>query len=120
MREKTWTDRSALAFSRHDPGGKRTRLMPLTEARSKPAVPFGGAYRIIDFVLSNFYNSGILGMHVMVQYRSQSLIEHLRKAWRIGDGERQLFTVVPPQMNSGAGWYEGTADAVFQKPQPDP
>ncbi|HNA46074.1 MAG TPA: glucose-1-phosphate adenylyltransferase [Nitrospira sp.] len=95
-------------------GGKGTRLMPLTEARSKPAVPFGGAYRIIDFVLSNFYNSGILGMHVMVQYRSQSLIEHLRKAWRIGDGERQFVTVVPPQMNSGAGWYEGTADAVFQ------
>ncbi len=95
-------------------GGKGARLMPLTEARSKPAVPFGGTYRIIDFVLSNFYNSGILGMHVMVQYRSQSLIEHLRKAWRIGDGDRQFVTVVPPQMNSGAGWYEGTADAVFQ------
>lgn len=95
-------------------GGKGERLMPLTQARSKPAVPFGGSYRIIDFVLSNFYNSGILGMHVMVQYRSQSLIEHLRKAWRIGDGERQFVTVVPPQMNSGAGWYEGTADAVFQ------
>ena len=95
-------------------GGKGARLMPLTEARSKPAVPFGGAYRIVDFVLSNFYNSGILGMHVMVQYRSQSLIEHLRKAWRIGDGDRQFVTVVPPQMNSGAGWYEGTADAVYQ------
>lgn len=95
-------------------GGKGARLMPLTEARSKPAVPFGGTYRIIDFVLSNFYNSGILGMHVMVQYRSQSLIEHLRKAWRIGDGDRQFVTVVPPQMNSGGGWYEGTADAVFQ------
>lgn len=95
-------------------GGKGERLMPLTQSRSKPAVPFGGTYRIIDFVLSNFYNSGILGMHVMVQYRAQSLIEHLRKAWRIGDGDRQFVTVVPPQMNSGAGWYEGTADAVFQ------
>ena len=95
-------------------GGKGERLMPLTQARSKPSVPFGGTYRIIDFVLSNFYNSGILGMHVMVQYRAQSLIEHLRKAWRIGDGDRQFVTVVPPQMNSGAGWYEGTADAVFQ------
>jgi len=95
-------------------GGKGTRLMPLTEARSKPAVPFGGTYRIIDFVLSNFYNSGIQGMHVMVQYRSQSLIEHLRKAWRIGDGDRHFVTVVPPQMNSGRGWYEGTADAVYQ------
>jgi len=88
--------------------------MPLTQIRSKPAVPFGGTYRIVDFVLSNFYNSGIQGMHVMVQYRAQSLIEHLRKAWRIGDGDRQFVTVVPPQMNSGAGWYEGTADAVFQ------
>ncbi len=68
-------------------GGKGERLMPLTQARSKPSVPFGGTYRIIDFVLSNFYNSGILGMHVMVQYRAQSLIEHLRKAWRIGDGD---------------------------------
>jgi glucose-1-phosphate adenylyltransferase len=95
-------------------GGKGERLMPLTQARSKPSVPFGGTYRIIDFVLSNFYNSGIFGMHVMVQYRAQSLIEHLRKAWRIGDGDRQFVTVVPPQMNSGAGWYEGTADAVFQ------
>lgn len=95
-------------------GGKGERLMPLTQSRSKPAVPFGGTYRIVDFVLSNFYNSGILGMHVMVQYRAQSLIEHLRKAWRIGDGGRQFVTVVPPQMNSGAGWYEGTADAVFQ------
>ena len=95
-------------------GGKGERLMPLTQSRSKPAVPFGGTYRIIDFVLSNFYNSGILGMHVMVQYRAQSLIEHLRKAWRIGDGDRQFVTVVPPQMNSGAGWYSGTADAVFQ------
>ena len=95
-------------------GGKGERLMPLTNVRSKPAVPFGGTYRIVDFVLSNFYNSGITGMHVMVQYRSQSLIEHLRRAWRIGDGDRQFVTVVPPQMNSGAGWYEGTADAVCQ------
>jgi len=95
-------------------GGKGERLMPLTEVRSKPAVPFGGTYRIIDFVLSNFYNSGIMGMHVMVQYRSQSLIEHLRRAWRIGDGERQFVTVVPAQMNAGGGWYEGTADAVYQ------
>lgn len=95
-------------------GGKGERLMPLTEVRSKPAVPFGGTYRIIDFVLSNFYNSGITAIHVMVQYRSQSLIEHLRRAWRIGDGERQFVTVVPPQMNLRRGWYEGTADAIYQ------
>lgn len=95
-------------------GGKGERLMPLTQARSKPAVPFGGTYRLIDFVLSNFYNSGIAAMHVMVQYRSQSLIEHLRRAWRTGDGDRQFVTVVPPQMNLHGGWYEGTADAVYQ------
>ncbi len=95
-------------------GGKGERLRPLTDVRSKPAVPFGGTYRIIDFVLSNFYNSGIMGMHVMVQYRSQSLIEHLRRAWRIGDGDRQFVTVVPPQMRARGGWYEGTADAIYQ------
>ncbi|HMS83289.1 MAG TPA: glucose-1-phosphate adenylyltransferase [Nitrospira sp.] len=95
-------------------GGKGERLMPLTELRSKPAVPFGGKYRIVDFVLSNFLNSDILATYVLVQYRSQSLIEHLRRAWRIGGRIKQHFiTVVPPQMKAGGGWYEGTADAVF-------
>ena len=96
-------------------GGKGERLMPLTEQRSKPAVPFAGSYRIVDFVLSNFLNSGILAMYVLVQYRSQSLIEHLRRAWRIGGPNRQSFiTVVPPQMKGKGRWYEGTADAVYQ------
>lgn len=96
-------------------GGKGERLMPLTEVRSKPAVPFGGKYRIVDFVLSNLLNSGILAMYVLVQYRSQSLIEHLRRAWRIGGRIKQNFiTVVPPQMRARGGWYEGTADAVYQ------
>lgn len=96
-------------------GGKGERLMPLTELRSKPAVPFGGKYRIVDFVLSNFLNSGIMAMYVLVQYRSQSLIEHLRRAWRIGGRIKQHFiTVVPPQMKARGGWYEGTADAVYQ------
>lgn len=95
-------------------GGKGQRLMPLTEQRSKPAVPFGGKYRIVDFVLSNFLNSGIMAMYVLVQYRSQSLIEHLRRAWRIGGRIKQHFiTVVPPQMKARGGWYEGTADAVY-------
>lgn len=95
-------------------GGKGERLMPLTEQRSKPSVPFGGKYRIVDFVLSNFLNSGIMAMYVLVQYRSQSLIEHLRRAWRIGGRIKQHFiTVVPPQMKARGGWYEGTADAVF-------
>lgn len=95
-------------------GGKGNRLMPLTEQRSKPAVPFGGKYRIVDFVLSNFLNSGIMAMYVLVQYRSQSLIEHLRRAWRIGGRIKPHFiTVVPPQMKARGGWYEGTADAVY-------
>ncbi len=95
-------------------GGKGERLMPLTELRSKPAVPFGGKYRIVDFVLSNFLNSGVMAMYVLVQYRSQSLIEHLRRAWRIGGRiKEQFITVVPPQMKARGGWYEGTADAVY-------
>jgi glucose-1-phosphate adenylyltransferase len=96
-------------------GGKGERLLPLTEVRSKPAVPFGGKYRIIDFVLSNFLNSDISSVYVLVQYRSQSLIEHLRKSWQVGGRLSQSFvSVVPPQMRARDGWYEGTADAVYQ------
>ncbi len=96
-------------------GGKGERLMPLTAVRSKPAVPFGGTYRIIDFVLSNFVNSGLSAMYVLVQYRSQSLIEHLRESWRMDSRvKRHFITVVPPQMRTRSGWYEGTADAVYQ------
>ncbi len=96
-------------------GGKGERLMPLTAFRSKPAVPFAGKYRIVDFVLSNCVNSGILSIYVLVQYRSQSLIEHLRRAWRFsGLIQHTFITVVPPQMKARGGWYEGTADAVYQ------
>jgi glucose-1-phosphate adenylyltransferase len=96
-------------------GGKGERLLPLTEVRSKPAVPFGGRYRIIDFVLSNFVNSGISSLYVLVQYRSQSLIEHVREAWQLSGRIKSHFvSVVPPQMRAREGWYEGTADAVFQ------
>jgi glucose-1-phosphate adenylyltransferase len=96
-------------------GGKGERLLPLTEVRSKPAVPFGGKYRIIDFVLSNFLNSDITSIYVLVQYRSQSLIEHLRKSWHLGGRLSHSFvSVVPPQMRAREGWYEGTADAVYQ------
>ncbi len=78
-------------------------------------MPFAGAYRIVDFVLSNFLNSGVFAMYVLVQYRSQSLIEHLRRAWRTGGPNRQTFiTVVPPQMKGRGKWYEGTGDAVYQ------
>jgi len=96
-------------------GGKGERLHPLTRDRSKPAVPFGGRYRIIDFVLSNFVNSGILSLYVLVQYKAQSLIEHLRTGWRPGGLIPDHFiTVVPPQMRLGQMWYRGTADAVLQ------
>lgn len=95
-------------------GGKGERLMPLTAVRTKPAIPFGGKYRIIDFVLSNMLNSGITANYVLVQYRSQSLIEHLRESWRLTGRIRNHFiTVVPPQMRASGGWYEGTADAVY-------
>ncbi len=96
-------------------GGKGERLMPLTAQRTKPAIPFGGKYRIVDFVLSNFVNSGFLSIYVLVQYRSQSLIEHLRRAWRIGGRiQNNFITVVPPQMKAKGTWYEGTADAAYQ------
>jgi glucose-1-phosphate adenylyltransferase len=96
-------------------GGKGTRLEPLTRERSKPAVPFGGRHRIIDFVLSNFVNSGILSLYVLVQYKSQSLIEHIRTAWRAtGLMPDHFVAVVPPQMRLGEMWYRGSADAVLQ------
>jgi glucose-1-phosphate adenylyltransferase len=96
-------------------GGKGERLNPLTRDRSKPAVPFGGRHRIVDFVLSNFLNSGILALYVLVQYKSQSLIEHVRLSWRTtGILSEAFVAVVPPQMRFGNAWYRGTADAVLQ------
>lgn len=96
-------------------GGKGERLHPLTRDRTKPAVPFGGRYRIADFVLSNFVNSDILSLYVLVQYKAQSLIEHLRMAWRTsGLIPDHFITVVPPQMRLGEMWYRGSADAVLQ------
>ena len=96
-------------------GGKGERLHPLTRDRSKPAVPFAGRHRIVDFVLSNFVNSEMLSLYVLVQYKSQSLIEHVRLAWRTTGMVSDYFvTVVPPQMRFGPAWYRGTADAVLQ------
>lgn len=96
-------------------GGKGERLYPLTEHRAKPAVPFGGRYRIIDFVLSNFVNSGILSIYVLTQFKAQSLLEHLERGWRTTDflGEH-FITPVPAQMRMGKEWYQGTADSVYQ------
>ncbi|MFZ5996742.1 MAG: glucose-1-phosphate adenylyltransferase [Nitrospirota bacterium] len=96
-------------------GGKGERLFPLTAFRSKPAVPFGGRYRIVDFALSNFINSHIYSIYLLVQYKSQSLIEHVRQNWGLTSIISSHFvTVVPPQMRMGLEWFQGTADAVFQ------
>lgn len=96
-------------------GGEGSRLQPLTRERCKPAVPFGGRYRIVDFVLSNLINSEIRSIYLLVQYRSQSLIEHIRKGWTISPLLPDLFvTVVPPQMHDEQVRFHGTADAVYQ------
>jgi len=96
-------------------GGKGERLFPLTAFRSKPSVPFGGTYRIVDFVLSNLLNSHIYSIYLLVQYKSQSLIEHVRRNWVLSPVIKDHFVaVVPPQMRMGPEWFQGTADAVFQ------
>jgi glucose-1-phosphate adenylyltransferase len=96
-------------------GGQGSRLHPLTAERSKPSVPFGSRYRIIDFVLSNLVNSDIYSIYLLIQYKSQSLIEHVDRAWRYSNGfTDQFITLVPPQMHEGEVWFQGTSDAVFQ------
>ncbi len=100
-------------------GGQGSRLYPLTAKRSKPAVPFGSKYRIIDFVLNNFVNSGIYSIYVLIQYKAQSLTEHIQRYWRFGSFLDDHFIVlVPAQMyryeELGPVWYRGTADAIYQ------
>ncbi len=97
-------------------GGKGTRLAPLTSERAKPAVPFGGRYRIVDFVLSNLINSGVYSTYVLVQFKSQSLLQHLREGWDVASMLKHHFIIpVPAQMRSpGEDWYRGTADAIYQ------
>lgn len=98
-------------------GGRGERLMPLTKYRAKPAVPFAAKYRIVDFALSNLVNSSIFSIYVLVQFKSQSLNEHIERGWQFGGAlrDRDLFvTVAPAQMWRGEHWYQGTCDAVFQ------
>ncbi|MDW6004568.1 glucose-1-phosphate adenylyltransferase [Vibrio mangrovi] len=95
-------------------GGIGSRLSPLTDHRAKPAVPFGGKYRIIDFTLTNCLHSGLRRILVLTQYKSHSLQKHLRDGWSIFNPELgEYITAVPPQMRKGGKWYEGTADAIF-------
>jgi glucose-1-phosphate adenylyltransferase len=96
-------------------GGKGERLYPLTDQRAKPAVPFGGKYRIIDFTLSNCLNSGLRKVAVLIQYKSHSLDRHIRVGWDIFNVELGEFIAsVPPQQRISEDWYRGTADAVYQ------
>jgi glucose-1-phosphate adenylyltransferase len=96
-------------------GGEGSRLRPLTTDRCKPAVPFGSRFRIVDFVLSNLVNSDIRSIYLLVQYKPQSLIEHVRKAWTVSTlFSEQFVTVVPPQMTQAHMQFGGTADAVYQ------
>ena len=95
-------------------GGEGKRLRPLTSVRTKPAVPFGGNYRIIDFALSNFVNSGFLKIFVLTQFKSHSLMQHLREGWRISGLRGHFIDPIPAQMRMGKRWYEGTADAIYQ------
>jgi glucose-1-phosphate adenylyltransferase len=95
-------------------GGMGERLYPLTRDRAKPAVPFGGRYRIIDFVLNNFVNSGFFKIKVLTQFKSNSLIEHITRTWQLSSEIGQYIDVVPAQMRKGPFWFRGTADAVYQ------
>lgn len=95
-------------------GGEGKRLFPLTKDRAKPAVPFGGRYRIVDFVLNNFVNSGFFKIKVLTQYKSDSLNKHITRGWSLSPFLNQYVDLVPAQMRTGGDWYMGTADAVFQ------
>lgn len=109
----TWMGRKTLAIVLA--GGRGSRLDPLTRDRAKPAVPFGGNYRIIDFALSNCLNSGIRRILVLTQYKALSLSRHIDQGWRFLCRELDEFVdVIPPQQIYGENWYRGTADAVYQ------
>ncbi len=95
-------------------GGEGKRLLPLTQDRAKPAVPFGGTYRIIDFALSNFANAGYLKMVVLTQYKSHSLDRHVTQTWQFSNLLGNYVTPVPAQMRRGPRWFSGSADAIYQ------
>src|SRR5208283_3796423 len=95
-------------------GGKGERLHPLTFHRAKPAVPFGGVYRIIDFTLSNCINSGIRRIFILTQYKALELTRHIREGWSLFSGElNEFIEVLPPMKRIHDDWYLGTSDAVY-------
>ena len=118
--EKTSEFRSASAAVRNTvalvlAGGRGSRLKNLTEWRAKPAVAFGGKFRIVDFALSNCINSGIRRVDVCTQYKSHSLIRHIQRGWGFLDGRFDEFVeVMPAQQRTNGDWYQGTADAVYR------
>src|SRR5580704_13858429 len=96
-------------------GGKGTRLEPLTRDRAKPAVPFGGLYRIIDFTLSNCLNSDLRKVLVLTQFKARSLDRHIHHGWSFLSAQLgEYIEVLPPQQRASIGWYAGTADAIYQ------
>ena len=95
-------------------GGEGKRLMPLTEDRAKPAVPFGGQYRLIDFALSNLLNSGLRQIVVLTQYKSHSLDRHISQTWRMNGLLNSYVASVPAQQRLGKRWFSGSADAILQ------
>src|SRR5881296_2101950 len=95
-------------------GGAGKRLWPLTADRAKPAVPFGGIYRLVDFVLSNLVNAGYLRIVVLTQYKSHSLDRHVSTTWRLSPLLGNYVAPVPAQMRRGPRWFVGSADAIFQ------
>src|SRR3954462_11994114 len=117
-------DRRPMNFGAHGPqphvlsvvlaGGEGRRLWPLTKDRAKPAVPIGGRYRLIDFVLSNLVNSGLFKIKVLTQYKSDSLNTHLARGWRLSSMLGQYLEPVPAQQRTGKEWFRGSADAMWQ------
>src|SRR3954469_13748754 len=95
-------------------GGEGKRLLPLTNDRAKPAVPFGGSYRLIDFVLSNFANCDYTRIVVLTQYKSHSLDLHISRTWRFSTMLGSYVSSVPAQMRLGPHWFSGSADAIYQ------
>src|ERR671929_1400995 len=95
-------------------GGEGKRLAPLTADRAKPAVPFGGNYPLIDFVLSNLVNAGMDRICVLTQYKSHSLDRHISTTWRLSSVLGQYITTVPAQQRLGRRWYPGSAEAIYQ------